>query len=143
MPEVQMAWSDLAEGQRVRFLTPRFLKLGTVVAKGKSRSLKIQFDGEPRPTVLPDARWYWAQGKVPSAEESLVAWVGEIDPVPERGPDLDADDLMPVSQACELFGVKPKDLRRWLRSGKVAGGQRQGLWLVDAGSLGRHLSERR
>lgn len=150
MPATKIAWSDLGRGSTVRWRTPTFLKHGTVVER-KGRSLRVRFDGDHRDTVIPDARWYFAQSKTARTEaeldrmeSSLVAWKGaapkhQVD----LQPDATGDDWLTSGEASKLHGVSPKDLRRWLRSGKVQGHQRSGAWIVSAVSLSQHLSERK
>lgn len=122
-------------------MTPTFVKYGKIVTKRK-RSLRVQFDEEPRTTVIPDALWYYNQYKVGDKENSLVVWDGPAQGSPITIAATGETELLPAAQAAAEFGVKVKDLRRWLRSGKVKGHQRQGLWLVDAQSLGQFMADR-
>lgn len=136
------AWSDLSPGDRVAWMTPSFFKLG-VVQRIKGRSAKILFDGELKARVIPDARWYWAQANAGDPENSLVRWTDDRAALAPAAISLSQGDDLSVKDAVALFGVAAKDLRRWLRSGKVLGRQQDGLWVVDAKSLGKHLAERR
>lgn len=124
---------------RIRWVTPTFVKYGEIKAKRK-RSLRVQFDGESRTTVIPDALWYYCQHKVGDKENGLAVWEGEAKPMT---PTPNAHDrYLPAAEVAHSHGVSPKDLRRWLRSGKVHGYQEMGLWLVDEQSLGRFLADR-
>lgn len=122
-------------------MTPAFVKYGKIVSK-KGPSIRAQFDGERRTTVIPDARWYYCQHKLGDKENSLVVWDGPGGHSIDLRPDTDGETWLPASDAAHTFGVKVKDLRRWLRSGKVKGHQRQGLWVVDAQSLGQFMADR-
>lgn len=141
MGERDVAWSDLYPGLRVRWLTPTFVKHGTIV-KIKGRSMRVKFDGEARETVIPDARWWFVQGKAKDPENGLAVWNGETRGHTHLPPEAVEDDLMSTTEAVGRFGVTAKELRRWLRGGKVRGHQLQGTWLVDGQSLERHLSDR-
>lgn len=139
---IDMAWSDLHQGLRVRFATPRFIKIGTVV-KIKGRGMRIQFDGEPRLTTIPDAKWYFVEGKAGNKEEHLVV----VDaPTPTKALQRTPKgswEFIPVSEAAQTFGVDAKTIRRWLRSGKVKGHQANGsTWMVETQSLGQQLAGR-
>lgn len=134
------AWSEVDVGARMRWMTPTFVKYGKVVSK-KGRSVRMKFDGESKTTVIPDALWYYCQYKAGDKENSLVVWDGPTKDAPPL-PDNAHDIWQPAAQAAADFGIKVKDLRRWLRSGKVQGHQRTGLWEVNVVSLGRFLSER-
>lgn len=140
---VGLPWSSIHEGLRVRWVTPRFVKRGTVVER-KDRALKVRFDGEDRDTAIPDARWYYTQHRMGDKENGLVVIEddGTRHPAKDR-PVSDADDDLSVADAAALFGVEPKRLRSLLRSSKVAGWQRRGQWRVSAQSLGQYLADKR
>lgn len=125
----------------VRLVLPNSVRVGRILAK-KDRSLKIRWT-TGKTQVLPNARMYWAYGKTPSKDEYLeLAPKGAKSEEPKRR--RTTDDLMSVSAAEQLFGVKGKDIRRWLRSGKVQGFQGgSGSWSVSSQSLGQFLAERR
>lgn len=145
--DVECAWSDIGKGIRIRWMTPRFHKVGTVIER-KDRSLRVMFDGDSSNTVIPDARWYFVQRRRGDRENQLCAVKRSVRQQRTRASrrSLPASDesLITASQAAKDFGVEPKDLRRWLRQGKVFGTQQDnGRWLVDEVSLGKWLAERR
>lgn len=140
--EYDAAWSDYYEGCRVRFKTPNFVKIGTVL-KRKGASMRIQFDGEAKDTVLPDARHYALRYKAGDRDEYLVMVKGADAPTKTETLEDEGTDLVDVPHAANLFGVAQKDLRRWLRSGKVKGHQAQdGRWRIEYAALSRFLSNR-
>lgn len=122
-------------------MTPSFVKYGEIVGVAK-RDLKVQFDGESRPTAIPNAKWYYVQHKLGDKENGLSVWDGPGGHSIDLRPDTDGEHWLPAAEAAHAFGVKVKDLRRWLRAGKVKGHQRQGLWVVDAQSLGQWMADR-
>lgn len=139
MSEVEKAWSDVQIGERVRWLTPTFVKFGKIMSK-KGRAMRVQFDRDPRPTVIPDAKWYFVQHKLGDKENGLVVWDGDVkaaQPLPNAH-----DRYVTAAEASHTFGVTVKELRRWLRAGKVHGYQELGLWMVDEQSLGRWMADR-
>lgn len=129
-------------------MTPRFHKVGVVVER-KERALRVRFDHESRDTVIPDARWYFVQRRKGDPYNQLCVVKGSVrsgtSKTSRRSVPASEDNLIPASRAAEDFGVNPKDLRRWLRNGRVFGTQTSanGRWLVDEVSLGKYLAERR
>lgn len=123
---LDMAWSDIQVGYFVRWATPRFVKYGHV-KKVDNRSMIVSFLDSLKPTVLPDAKWYFVRGKEnPEAEEHLVVidykqwWHGdhtEWQPIVEGHP-LVAETIS-VNEACELLKMDPKQMRRLIRRGTI------------------------
>jgi len=144
--DLETAWSNIDQGTRIRWLTPRFHKVGTVVTR-KDRALRVRFDHDTTDTVIPDARWYFTARRNGDPENQLCAVKRSVRAKPSktRASSLHAshDDLISASQAARDFGVTPKDLRRWLRNGRVFGAQQGTRWMVDEVSLGKYLAERR
>ena len=130
------AWSDVQPGNFVRWRTPRFIKYGVVLTH-KDRSITFQCADENRPVVIPDARWYFVEGKMKGhdAEESFFV----IDELPagsqvvmSEPPRLTAHDLIiTVPEACELIRMDPKQFRRHIRRGVITASKSQdGRWLL-------------
>ncbi len=139
---VEKAWADLDEGQRVRFTTPSFVKRGVVLRK-KGRGLVLRFDGEARDTVLPDARQYWVDHKTGRQDWGLCCVRGESPPPVLQQRRASDAEWIKATKAADQYGVTPKQLRAWLRAGKIRCGRtKSGIWVVDRISLGRFLSER-
>lgn len=139
MKVLDMAWSDVHAKMKCRWATPRFIKHGIILSR-KDRSLTVQFWSEERPTVIPDARWYFVQAKMhgPDAEEHLVI-VDEFDDIELQREDRRAelDDynahelIITVNQACELLQMDPKQLRRHIRRGTITASKNiEGQWLM-------------
>lgn len=144
--DLETPWSSIDRGVRVRWLTPRFHKVGVVVLR-KDRSLRVRFDGEAQDTVIPDARWYFVARRNGDPENQLCVVKASVRAkrAKSRAASLGSshDNLINASSAARDFGVAPKDLRRWLRNGKVLGIQQGSRWMVDEVSLGKYLAERR
>lgn len=134
---IDKAWSDISPGDPVRWATPRFIKYGVVLAR-KGRSITFQCADEPRPVVIPDARWYYFQFKMYGVEaEECLCILRELPAGPSvRTPklvdDSSDDPMLSVNQACEILGMDPKQLRRYIRRGLVtATKNRDGQWQLQ------------
>lgn len=151
--EVVKPWSYVAKGDRVLWWIGPNLKVGTVMVK-KGISMRVLFDGDVRPTNIPNARTFWVQHRLGKKEQNLYCvrpslrikgkTPGALRKTKEvKLADHTFDgDLINSSEAVKLYGIGGKELRRLLRNGKVLGRQADGRWLVDATSLGRYLSNR-
>lgn len=133
-------WSDFEPRTKVRWMTPVFVKAGIIVAK-RGRSLKVQFEGELRPTVIPNARWYHEAALRRDPENSLVVLTKEASN-PSAQPRGDHSEVVWIEEAASLHGLPQKRLRVLLRSGKVKGDKSQGRWRVDLVSLSRWMADR-
>lgn len=150
--EVVKAWSEVDKGDRVAWWIGPNFKLGTVLRK-KGISLRVHFDGETRPTNIPNARTFFVSHRMGKKEQNLYCVrqslrikgkfpAGKKQRSNGRAPDALDGDLIRSSEAVRLYGVGGKELRRLLRSNKVLGRQEDGRWMVDATSLGRYLANR-
>lgn len=148
--EIVKAWSDVDKGERVLWWIGDHVKIGTVLAR-KGISLKVHFDGDIRPTNIPNARSYFAAHRMGKKHESLYCVKPTMrikgrtpkEPKKKSRPASTLDgDLIRSSEAVHTYGITGKELRRLLRNGKVLGLQEEGHWKVDATSLGRYLSNR-
>jgi hypothetical protein len=134
-------WHEVREGTRVRFTTPSFVKRGVVLSRERW-SMVVRFDGEDRDTTLPYARRYWEDHEQGRRDWGLCAVRGESPPPTPPRPRTDADWIKATEAATE-YGVTAKQLRNWLRQGKIrCGHTKAGIWVVDRISLGRFLAER-
>lgn len=139
--DVDCAWSDLHPGRRIRWSTPTFVRRGTIL-RIKNRALAVMFDGMPRETIIPDARWYYAQGKLGNINEHLVAINS---PAPKKlklkklGKEklgktfgvAAGDALIGPTEAANILGIDQKALRRRLRNGQLKGEQTEGgRWVL-------------
>lgn len=127
--DVDTAWSNLYKGQRVRWKTPQWVKRGEIVVI-RGRSMRVQFDYHSTPTALPDAKWYFVQGKLGNKEEHLVA----INSPKPSSSDIQITDTSQVyltpQQAADAMGTDPKHIRRLIRSGKLAATRVGGRWAI-------------
>lgn len=145
--DVELAWSAISPGRRVRWLTPSFHKVGTLVSI-KGRAMRVRFDHELRDTVIPDARWYFVQRRCGDTANQLSVVNDKVRAKATRPADgrpayaKPHEDMVDLVTACADAGVHPKDVRRWLRSGKVHGTQREGRWYVEESSLSKYMSEK-
>lgn len=140
-----LVWSQLYPKMRVRWVTPSFVRRGSIV-KVKGPSMTVQFDGFDRVTVIPDARQYFCDWKMGRTDYQLV-------PIDDGGPHglqgivLDslteiADDikegLIDVKTAANILGTDPKNVRRKLRAGTLPGKIVDGHWIMTAEDIRRH-----
>lgn len=131
---VDMAYSQLYPGCRVRWTTPAFVKRGAVVKKQK-RSLVVMFDDHTKTTAIPDAKWYFVEGKLGNKQEHLVAINTEAKTV-QRPKSVDNDaSMVTPAQAANILGTDPKHIRRMIRSGKLKAHREGGRWLISRGDL--------
>lgn len=126
------SWEALRSGDWVLWAMPTFVKVGQVVLRSKA-SLVVQFQAHPTTTVIPDAYQYWDPDSDTPAEYSLTRTATPAKVLsPPSGPSVS------VRQAAALIGCGPKDVRRMLRAGQLAGEQREGRWVaVELASLSR------
>lgn len=133
--DTNKAWSDIQPGDRVRWKTQTFVKRGTVVTRGK-RTISVLFDAHTKPTVVPDGKWYFVEGKVgnlnehlvtistPAPERSLVAMAHEGSKLAGR------DTYVSPNEAAAILGTDPKNIRRMIRSGKLPAHREGGRWVL-------------
>lgn len=132
-----MSWSNVQVGHFVRWSTPRFVKYG-VVLNVKGNSMVIQFNGDDRATVIPDARWYYAIGKLdPNAEEHLVvlqAKPARLSPIIHKVKQGHTAWIT-VQAASEMINMDPKQLRRYIRRGTIPATKDEDRWKIDGEAL--------
>lgn len=137
---IDMAWSNIQVNQFVRWATPRFIKYGRVLKIGGT-SLMVQFIEDARPTAIPDAKWYFVEGKRdPQAEEHLVCidyqtWYNGPPTQPFIPPHSTSGQFISVAEACELIRMDPKQLRRHIRRGVIPAEKRDDRWVIDREAL--------
>lgn len=133
-----LAWSEIVPGTRIRWVTPAFVRRGTVISR-EQRSVVAQFDGLDKKTTIPDAKWYFIEWRHGRTDEHLVSI---STPAPKyrrvksekRGKPSDA--LITPAEAAAILGTDSKTIRRKLRSGSIKGERTDsGSWLVDRRSL--------
>lgn len=132
-PVIDKAWSNISPGDFVRWATPRFIKYGVVLHR-KQNSLIFQCMQDDLPVTIPDAKWYFVQGKMygPKVEECLVI-LDALPTTPPRAqlPRVDDDLIITVAQACELIQMDPKQFRRHIRRGTIPASKNgEGQWLL-------------
>src|SRR5690606_29024928 len=124
-----LAWSDLQPGIRVRWKTPAFVKRGTIQVIAK-RSMTILFDAHDKPTNIPDAKWYFVEGKVGNKNEHLVTI---STPAPERPAVVQneqySEEYVTPGEAAMILGTDPKNIRRKIRNGTIRAHREGGRWL--------------
>lgn len=138
-PVINKAWSDIYPGESIRWATPRFIKYGRVLERG-SNSMLAQFDDESRPRAIPEAKWYFVQGKISaSADEHLVIIDHPVLPTTPQSflkqQPADSNQWVSVPQACELIRMDPKQLRRHIRRGVIPAVKRDDRWVIDREAL--------
>ncbi len=132
-----MAWSDIQVGYWVRFATPNFTLRGTVAKIG---GCSIIIDDQHHGTkVLPDAKWYFVEGKRdPNATEHLVIIEPPAIPtLPYEYPKqaIESGRYISVNEACEMVRMDPKQLRRHIRRGVIPAEKRDDRWVIDREAL--------
>lgn len=129
--DLDCAWSDLHVGMRVRWITPTFVRRGTIV-RIKGKGMEVQFDGLDRRTQIPDAAYYYANGKTGNAEEHLMAITGSAPKASKIKVDgIKRGDAITPKEAANILGVDVKGLRRMIRSGKVPAEREGGRWVLS------------
>lgn len=134
-----LPWSSLHSGLRVRWKTQTFLKRGTIVFI-KKRTMVVRFDAHDRDTVIPDAKWYFVEGKVGNLNEHLVTI---STPAPERSAaaleaiefSSDNSDYVSPREAASILGTDPKNIRRRIRQGSLKAERRGGRWVLKRQDL--------
>lgn len=143
---LKISWADVYEGQTVVWMTPSFVRRGTITRK-KGRSIRIRV-GHKVYTV-PNARWYYVaarhmRDKYPN--EGLWIFSPESRPNAHTAhraqPEIPDDAWVTPQQAAASHSLDAKAIRRWLRSGKVLGKQTTDGWLLDPVSLSQYLGDR-
>lgn len=153
------AWSDLQPGDRVRWKTATFVKRGCIVSVSK-RSMSVLFDAHSKPTVIPDGKWYFVEGKVGNINEHLVTISTPANPDvkmngdprqgvehrPAKGSSCcnacgepwpcnqnppGVDDAISPAQAANILGTDAKNVRRMIRSGKLQAHRDGGRWVLS------------
>ena len=119
---IDEAWSNIGQNNTIRWVTPRFVKYGRVLAR-KGRSMRVQFFDEPNERAIPDAKWYFGQWKMfgDEAEEHLC--VVEYQPT-MRGSTIPPaefaqDNWLNVTDVAELLNWDEKRVRRYIRRGHI------------------------
>lgn len=136
---IDMAWSDVHADMFIRWATPRFIKYGRVLKVGNN-SMSVQFIEDASPRAIPEAKWYFVQGKLnPEAEEHLVVidyddWYNGP-PVEPFVPAAIRGEFISVNEACEMIRMDPKQLRRHIRRGVVTAVKRDDRWVIDREAL--------
>jgi excisionase family DNA binding protein len=126
-------WSNITPGKtRVRFKTPNSMRRGTVMSV-KKRSMLVQFDGMSKPTAIPDAKWYYVQGRMGNLNEHLVTIAT---PAPKAAAKLPTGFRAGMSwitpgEAAAILGTDPKNIRRMIRSGKLEARREGGRWALS------------
>lgn len=128
------AWSSIQPNDRVRWVTPRFVKFGRVLSIA-GRSASFVWDDGTKQT-LPDARWYFAEGKRESLrDEHLVILVPSELPTPyTRLPDdhvMSDRAWISTEAAAEMLAWDMKKLRRYLRSGTIVARKQEDRWYIN------------
>ena len=141
---LKISWADVYEGQRVVWMTPRFVRRATIVRK-KKRSIRIRVESSGKEYNIPDARWYYVvarhmRDRYPN--EGLWVFPPDASPPISRLPDIPDDAWVTPQQAAASHSIDPKAIRRWLRAGKVIGKQTASGWLLDPVSLSQYLGDR-
>ena len=136
---IDMAWSDISPGHYLRWATPRFVKYGRVLERG-GNSMRAMFDDERGPRAIPEAKWYFVQGKISaSADEHLV--IIEPPAIPTtphsflKSQPVESGQWLSVQQACELIRMDQKQLRRHIRRGVIPAVKRDDRWVIDREAL--------
>lgn len=129
-----LPWSSLYPGVRLRWTTPKFVKRGTLVSASK-RTMVIHFDGHAKPTVIPDAKWYFVEGKVGNKNEHLVTI--STPPLEVKRPESleGQDDLVTPAEAAAYLGTDPKNIRRKIRNGTIRAYREGGRWVIRRDDL--------
>lgn len=134
---IDMAWSDIQVGMFIRWATPRFIKYGRIVTRG-GNSMSVQFIEDASPRAIPEAKWYFVEGKRdPQAEEHLVvidyaSWYNGPPVVPFIPEVQDAHEVyISAAQAAEFLSMQEKQVRRYIRQGKIPAFKRDGWWVIN------------
>lgn len=125
-----LPWSSLHKGVRIRWKTQNFVKRGTIVSVQK-RTMVVRFDSHDRDTVIPDAKWYFVEGKVGNLNEHLVTI---STPAPEQSAAVqklgNPDEYVSPREAASIMGTDPKNIRRMIRSGRIWAIREGGRWVI-------------
>lgn len=141
---IDKAWSSIQVGDFVRWATPVFVKYGHVTRTPGGRTMVFKFIDDANERVLPDARYYFVEGKRSAdAEEHLVCvdykyWYegGEVGwtPLPDEHP-MSSNAWITVEAACEMLNWEAKKLRRYIRKGVILAHKRDDRWKINAERL--------
>jgi excisionase family DNA binding protein len=97
--------------------------------------MTVLFDNHEQPTVIPDAKWYFVEGKLCNMNEHLV----KINTPPPKKPKLTKKakgKLVTPAQAADILGCDQKKIRRMIRSGKLPARREGGRWVILRSDLG-------
>jgi excisionase family DNA binding protein len=134
--DIQVPWSKLLPGMRIRWKTQTFSKRGRIVAIAK-RSLVVRFDAHAEDTVIPDAKWYAVEYCNGNLNEHLTAI---STPAPEQSAAVlktgDPDEYVSPREAATILGTDPKNIRRMIRDGRLGARRVGGRWVIERGNLG-------
>jgi hypothetical protein len=119
-----------AEGSWIRWTTPSTVKEGQVVWASYPSLVVRWMDGEEQ--VFPFTDGYWNDLPTMSCRIELIE-------KPRGAARIQADvahDRMSVARAAASLGTTKKQIRSWLRSGRLHGEQVDGKWVhVDPTSI--------
>lgn len=129
--DTSLPWSALTPGLRVRWKTQTFVKRGTIIYVRK-RTMVVHFDAHAENTVIPDAKWYFVEGKVGNLNEHLVTI---STPAPEQSLAVqklgdDAGDYVSPTEAASILGTDAKNIRRKIRNGTLKAERQGGRWVI-------------
>lgn len=132
-----LAWADLHAGVRIRWKTQTFVKRGTIRSINK-RTMVVRFDAHDKDTVIPDAKWYFVEGKVGNQNEHIVTI---STPAPERSEVAEryapgTNQYVSPTEAAHILGTDPKNIRRKIRNGTLKAERQGGRWVIRRGDLG-------
>ena len=131
-----LPWADLHRGVRIRWKTQTFVKRGTIQSVNK-RTMTVLFDAHDRPTVIPDAKWYFVEGKVGNQNEHIVTI---STPAPERSEvakrySPGTNDYVSPAEAAAILGTDAKNIRRKIRNGTLKAERQGGRWVIHRSNL--------
>ena len=139
--DLDLKWSELREGMRVRWKTPNWVRRGTISGIGR-RFMLVWFDGFTEVTTIPDAKWYWVQAKLGNQQEHMVAIQGfsekealfalryGIGPGKMAEVVLAETDWITPAEAANIIGCDSKVVRRMIRTGVLPATRRGGRWVI-------------
>lgn len=135
--DLDLDWSELQPGVRVRWKTPNFVRRGVITSLA-GRSMTLRFDGFTEDTVIPDGKWYWVQAKLGNRQEHMIAIPSDpdqnvwdyLDSCGELGDEPEGSDFITPSQAANIIGTDPKVVRRMIRTGTLPASRKGGRWVI-------------
>lgn len=137
---IDKAWSSIQIGDHVRWSTPVFVKYGVVTKTPGGRSMVFRFTDDPSDRVLPDARWYFVEGKrSPNDEEHLVviASPASVEGWTRLEPShlISESTWKSVDEVAEYLNWDTKKVRRYIRKGTIVAYKRDDRWRVNGERL--------